>query len=153
MSKQEVDRLRQELGQPPLPSLQATLEEKSSQCVNTHHFCVVGGLFSFLCLPTWVVCVCVIRRRRCRLAAACVSQIEWVRQVSVAEPSRRGVMGDEWTLLRLRRTQDGQVVRIGGRVFTYEVLIRIVQSRCRASLFSFSSLFSLFLPGRTVKGI
>jgi hypothetical protein len=33
LSKQEVDRLRQELGQPPLPSLQATLEEKSSECV------------------------------------------------------------------------------------------------------------------------
>lgn len=33
VSKQEVDRLRQELGQPPLPSLQSTLDEKSSQYV------------------------------------------------------------------------------------------------------------------------
>jgi len=30
-AKQDVDRLRQELGQPPLPSLQETLEEKSAQ--------------------------------------------------------------------------------------------------------------------------
>ncbi|KAH9950324.1 hypothetical protein B0H21DRAFT_567733 [Amylocystis lapponica] len=30
-AKQDVDRLRQELGQPPLPSLQTTLEEKSAQ--------------------------------------------------------------------------------------------------------------------------
>ena len=32
-AKQEVDRLRQELGQPPLPSLQSTLEEKSAEYV------------------------------------------------------------------------------------------------------------------------
>ncbi|RDX49830.1 hypothetical protein OH76DRAFT_1403431 [Lentinus brumalis] len=31
VAKQEVDRLRQELGQPPLPSLQTTLEEKSAE--------------------------------------------------------------------------------------------------------------------------
>ncbi|GBE81673.1 hypothetical protein SCP_0400440 [Sparassis crispa] len=31
VAKQDVDRLRQELGQPPLPSLQSTLEEKSAQ--------------------------------------------------------------------------------------------------------------------------
>ncbi|CCL98767.1 uncharacterized protein FIBRA_00772 [Fibroporia radiculosa] len=31
VAKQDVDRLRQELGQPPLPSLQETLEEKSTQ--------------------------------------------------------------------------------------------------------------------------
>ncbi|KAH9848829.1 hypothetical protein C2E23DRAFT_841762 [Lenzites betulinus] len=30
VAKQDVDRLRQELGQPPLPSLQSTLEEKST---------------------------------------------------------------------------------------------------------------------------
>lgn len=30
-AKSEVDRLRQELGQPPLPPLQATLDEKTSQ--------------------------------------------------------------------------------------------------------------------------
>ncbi|TCD65927.1 hypothetical protein EIP91_001995 [Steccherinum ochraceum] len=30
-AKSDVDRLRQELGQPPLPSLQATIEEKSQQ--------------------------------------------------------------------------------------------------------------------------
>jgi hypothetical protein len=30
-AKRDVDRLRQELGQPPLPSLQSTLDEKSSQ--------------------------------------------------------------------------------------------------------------------------
>ena len=30
-AKQDVDRLRKELGQPPLPSLQATIEEKSAQ--------------------------------------------------------------------------------------------------------------------------
>ncbi|KAI8982929.1 hypothetical protein BD414DRAFT_419118 [Trametes punicea] len=30
-AKQDVDRLRQELGQPPLPSLQTTLEEKSAE--------------------------------------------------------------------------------------------------------------------------
>ena len=33
VAKQDVDRLRQELGQPPLPSLQTTLEEKSAECV------------------------------------------------------------------------------------------------------------------------
>ncbi len=33
VAKQEVDRLRQELGQPPLPSLQTTLEEKSAEYV------------------------------------------------------------------------------------------------------------------------
>ena len=33
VAKQDVDRLRQELGQPPLPSLQSTLEEKSAECV------------------------------------------------------------------------------------------------------------------------
>ena len=32
-AKQEFDRLRQELGQPPLPSLQSTLEEKSAEYV------------------------------------------------------------------------------------------------------------------------
>jgi hypothetical protein len=31
VAKQDVDRLRKELGQPPLPSLQATIEEKSAQ--------------------------------------------------------------------------------------------------------------------------
>ncbi|KAI0326018.1 hypothetical protein GY45DRAFT_1356470 [Cubamyces sp. BRFM 1775] len=31
VAKQDVDRLRQELGQPPLPSLQTTLEEKSAE--------------------------------------------------------------------------------------------------------------------------
>jgi hypothetical protein len=30
-AKSEVDRLRQELGQPPLPPLQTTLDEKTSQ--------------------------------------------------------------------------------------------------------------------------
>ncbi|EGN95722.1 hypothetical protein SERLA73DRAFT_142623 [Serpula lacrymans var. lacrymans S7.3] len=34
VAKQDVDRLRQELGQPPLPPLQATLDEKSSQYLN-----------------------------------------------------------------------------------------------------------------------
>lgn len=34
VAKQDVDRLRQELGQPPLPSLQSTLEEKSAECVH-----------------------------------------------------------------------------------------------------------------------
>ena len=34
VAKQDVDRLRQELGQPPLPSLQTTLEEKSAECVH-----------------------------------------------------------------------------------------------------------------------
>ncbi|PIL28168.1 hypothetical protein GSI_09705 [Ganoderma sinense ZZ0214-1] len=33
VAKQDVDRLRGELGQPPLPSLQTTLEEKSAECV------------------------------------------------------------------------------------------------------------------------
>ena len=43
-AKADVDRLRQELGQPPLPSLQQTLEEKSAQSVfppidrSTHSF-------------------------------------------------------------------------------------------------------------------
>lgn len=32
VAKADVDRLRKELGQPPLPSLQNTLEEKTSQC-------------------------------------------------------------------------------------------------------------------------
>lgn len=31
VAKNDVDRLRQELGQPPLPSLQSTLDEKASQ--------------------------------------------------------------------------------------------------------------------------
>ena len=31
VAKQDVDRLRGELGQPPTPSLQATIEEKSAQ--------------------------------------------------------------------------------------------------------------------------
>lgn len=31
VAKADVDRLRQELGQPPLPSLQTTLEEKTAQ--------------------------------------------------------------------------------------------------------------------------
>ena len=31
VAKQDVDRLRKELGQPPLPSLQATIEDKSAQ--------------------------------------------------------------------------------------------------------------------------
>lgn len=35
VAKQDVDRLRQELGQPALPSLQSTLEEKSAECVHT----------------------------------------------------------------------------------------------------------------------
>ena len=30
-AKRDVDKLRAELGQPPLPSLQATLDEKSAQ--------------------------------------------------------------------------------------------------------------------------
>ena len=30
-AKQDVDRLRKELGQPPLPPLQATIEEKSAE--------------------------------------------------------------------------------------------------------------------------
>ena len=30
-AKHDVDRLRKELGQPPLPSLQATIEERSAQ--------------------------------------------------------------------------------------------------------------------------
>ncbi|KII88190.1 hypothetical protein PLICRDRAFT_41332 [Plicaturopsis crispa FD-325 SS-3] len=34
LAKSDVDRLRQELGQPPLPSLQSTLDEKSSQYLN-----------------------------------------------------------------------------------------------------------------------
>ncbi|KAF8967291.1 hypothetical protein BDZ97DRAFT_1804346 [Flammula alnicola] len=34
VAKADVDRLRQELGQPPLPSLQSTLEEKTSQYLN-----------------------------------------------------------------------------------------------------------------------
>ncbi|KAF4608293.1 hypothetical protein EYR40_000637 [Pleurotus pulmonarius] len=34
VAKQDVDRLRQELGQPPLPSLQSTLDDKSSQYLN-----------------------------------------------------------------------------------------------------------------------
>ncbi|KAF9462689.1 hypothetical protein BDZ94DRAFT_1144547, partial [Collybia nuda] len=34
VAKSDVDRLRQELGQPPLPSLQSTLEEKASQYLN-----------------------------------------------------------------------------------------------------------------------
>lgn len=33
VAKREVDALRAELGQPPVPSLQQTLEEKSSACV------------------------------------------------------------------------------------------------------------------------
>lgn len=33
VAKADVDRLRKELGQPPLPSLQHTLEEKTSQFV------------------------------------------------------------------------------------------------------------------------
>jgi hypothetical protein len=33
VAKADVDRLRQELGQPPLPSLQSTLDEKTSQSV------------------------------------------------------------------------------------------------------------------------
>ena len=33
IAKRDVDALRGELGQPPLPSLQATLEEKSAQYV------------------------------------------------------------------------------------------------------------------------
>ncbi|KDQ61181.1 hypothetical protein JAAARDRAFT_124182 [Jaapia argillacea MUCL 33604] len=33
LAKRDVDRLRQELGQPPLPTLQATLDEKSAQYV------------------------------------------------------------------------------------------------------------------------
>ena len=31
IAKADVDRLRQELGQPPLPSLQSTLDEKTNQ--------------------------------------------------------------------------------------------------------------------------
>ena len=31
IAKSDVDRLRQELGQPPMPSLQSTLDEKASQ--------------------------------------------------------------------------------------------------------------------------
>jgi hypothetical protein len=31
IAKSDVDRLRQELGQPPLPTLQSTLDEKTSQ--------------------------------------------------------------------------------------------------------------------------
>jgi hypothetical protein len=34
VAKKDVDRLRQELGQPPVPSLQSTLDEKSSQYLN-----------------------------------------------------------------------------------------------------------------------
>ncbi|PPQ72427.1 hypothetical protein CVT26_003790 [Gymnopilus dilepis] len=34
IAKRDVDRLRAELGQPPLPSLQSTLEEKSAQYLN-----------------------------------------------------------------------------------------------------------------------
>ncbi|GLB34562.1 putative zinc finger-containing protein [Lyophyllum shimeji] len=34
VAKADVDRLRQELGQPPLPSLQSTLDEKSNQYLN-----------------------------------------------------------------------------------------------------------------------
>lgn len=34
IAKADVDRLRKELGQPPLPSLQHTLEEKTSQYLN-----------------------------------------------------------------------------------------------------------------------
>ncbi|KAJ3489620.1 hypothetical protein NLJ89_g11515 [Agrocybe chaxingu] len=34
IAKADVDRLRQELGQPPLPSLQSTLEEKTAQYLN-----------------------------------------------------------------------------------------------------------------------
>jgi hypothetical protein len=34
-TKVEVDRFREELGQPALPSLQAVIEEKSQQCVAT----------------------------------------------------------------------------------------------------------------------
>ncbi|KAF7986600.1 hypothetical protein HWV62_26380 [Athelia sp. TMB] len=34
IAKRDVDRLRQELGQPPLPSLQSTIDEKSAQYLN-----------------------------------------------------------------------------------------------------------------------
>ncbi|KZP05412.1 hypothetical protein FIBSPDRAFT_877560 [Athelia psychrophila] len=34
VAKQDVDRLRQELGQPPLPSLQSTIDEKAAQYLN-----------------------------------------------------------------------------------------------------------------------
>jgi len=34
IAKADVDRLRQELGQPPLPSLQSTLDEKTNQYLN-----------------------------------------------------------------------------------------------------------------------
>ncbi|KIK00330.1 hypothetical protein K443DRAFT_679246 [Laccaria amethystina LaAM-08-1] len=34
IAKSDVDRLRQELGQPPLPTLQSTLDEKTSQYLN-----------------------------------------------------------------------------------------------------------------------
>jgi hypothetical protein len=33
-AKAEVDKLRQELGQEPVPSLQTLIEEKSAQCVS-----------------------------------------------------------------------------------------------------------------------
>jgi hypothetical protein len=36
-AKRDVDKLRQELGQPPLPSLQQILEERSQQCVTCFH--------------------------------------------------------------------------------------------------------------------
>ena len=47
VAKQDVDRLRQELGQAPLPSLQSTLEEKSAECVSisVSHF----AMLTFLC--------------------------------------------------------------------------------------------------------
>jgi hypothetical protein len=38
LSKADVDRLREELGQAPLPSLQATLDEKASQYVRCPYF-------------------------------------------------------------------------------------------------------------------
>jgi hypothetical protein len=47
-AKRDVDALRAELGQPPLPGLQATLEEKSQQYVrhtpthSGHQFCELG---------------------------------------------------------------------------------------------------------------
>jgi hypothetical protein len=56
-AKRDVDALRAELGQPPLPGLQATLEDKSQQYVHTvpwHSFAswltltVIGGVIRYL---------------------------------------------------------------------------------------------------------
>ncbi|OBZ69246.1 hypothetical protein A0H81_10909 [Grifola frondosa] len=44
IAKQDVDKLRQELGQPPLPSLQSTLEEKSAESASPFSVGIRSGL-------------------------------------------------------------------------------------------------------------